>query len=225
MKKKVKRILLIVLIVVIVIIGILGVMVYKEIQTQNRVSAAIEKVIDGDLKPQDIDYKSLGKYGNFTRDISNAVIKYKTDSDEVINAYKKFNPSDIFSEKYMMNPVEGKKYIQDIIDTNLKYEKSVDQDTELLNNSVEKSPFSSRDKDQIRKIIDGLDKSTIKDAKSTLTSINTFYSKVQSIYDYLDSIKGRYTFEDNTIVFNSQQDMDKYDELIKEMKASENALK
>ncbi|WP_238885075.1 hypothetical protein [Clostridium sp. YIM B02551] len=124
-----------------------------------------------------------------------------------------------------MNPVEGKKYIQDIIDTNLKYEKSVDQDIELLNNSVEKSPFSSRDKDQIRKIIDGLDKSTIKDAKSTLTSINTFYSKVQSIYDYLDSIKGRYTFEDNTIVFNSQQDMDKYDELIKEMKASENALK
>ncbi|MDD7793077.1 hypothetical protein [Clostridium sp. 'White wine YQ'] len=225
MKKKVKRILLIVLAVVIIIIGIFGVMVYKEIQTRNRVSAALEKVVAGDLKPQDIDYKSLGKYGDFTRDISNAFVKYKTDSDEVINAYNKFNPSDIFSEKYMMNPVGGKKYVQDIVDTNLKYEKSVDQDTELLNNSVDKSPFSSKDKDQLRELVNKLDENTIKDAKATITSVNTFYSKVESIYDFLDSIKGRYTYKDNTIVFDSQQDMDKYDELIKELKTSENALK
>lgn len=185
MKKK--RVLIVILFLILLAIAAFGKAVYDDIKSQQRADAVIDGIIQNKVQIKDIDYKPLGKYDNYS-------------------------PLDI---KYIKNPEEGKHQIQQYADIFIKSYSSMNDDIAKFQNIIEKSPLSSKEKQKIMEDFKAEESEIADEYKSLPAKMQTAKTKMETLYDFLSSIKGRYNVANNNVIFYSQKDLDKYNELKK----------
>lgn len=207
------------IITILIVIGAL--MVHNEIQYRKRMDAALEQITNEKVEPKDINYSSLGRYGAFVKAFAESCTKLNTDMNSMKSEFDKYENNISIDNKYIENPVEGKQSLKQFSDMCLKFKDLLNQDLAQLMASLEKVPLSSKEKEEMKKRENDENAKFLNEDKQLFTSIEAFNSKVDSLYDFLISKKGKYTVEGNKVIFNSQQDVDKYNELIKVINTAE----
>jgi hypothetical protein len=223
--KKRKKFLLAAISIAIILLGMFAVMVYKEAQYQKRTYSVLAQLMQDKVELKDIDYNSLGKYGDSVKIFSEAYTKFNTDMKNIDSEASQYENINFFEKKYMDNPTEGKENSKHFFDLIPKLEAALTQDQEQVNISFEKIPLPQKPKDEIYKIMNDTKTKLLNETKPLEESLKTLNSKTDALYDFLISRKGKYTSEANNISFNSQQDVDKYKELVTAIKTAAQDVK
>lgn len=208
-----KKIILSVLSIIIIIIAIFLVIGYKEMQYLKRTDTALSQLMDDKINLKDIDYNSLGEYGDSTKAFAETYTKFDTDIKNIEAEEKKYENINVFDVKYLENPEEGKEAADHVLGIIPQLEKVSNQDLDQLNKSFQKIPLPSKEKEAMYKDMDDYKTKSLNKLKPLETGLNILKSKIDDFYDFLISRKGKYTVETNKITFDSQQDVDKSNEL------------
>jgi hypothetical protein len=214
-KMKKKRVLIVILFLILLAIAAFGKAVYDDIKSQQRADAVIDGIIENKVEIKDIDYKSLGKYGAFVKEFCEFYRKLDSDVNNVNSELGKYDNYNTLDIKYIKNPEEGKQQIQQYADTFIKTYSSLNDDIANFQNIIEKSPLSSKEKQKIMEDFKAEEGEIADEYKSLPAKMQSVKTKIETLYDFLSSIKGRYDVTQNNVIFNSQKDLDKYKELEK----------
>lgn len=218
MKKK--QILISFLVIVIAIVAVIGNLIYRDIKLQQKVDSILNQVMEEKIQPKDIDYNSLGKYGEFTKEFGELYVKFQDDKKKIEAGIEEHKNDNVLDKKYLEDPVAAKKRSKEFLDVFINLDKTLKQDLELLKQCMIKAPASSEEKQEVIKMIDESNEQLSNETKKTLELITAFSSKCNELYDFLISIKGKYVFEGNNVIFDTQKDLDKYNELINAIMAT-----
>ena len=213
MKKK--RVLKVIVILILLVIAAIGKAVYDDIKSEHRADAILDDIVANKVEIKDIDYNSLGKYGAFVKEFGEFYVKLDSDTNTMKSEFDKYDNYNVLDLKYIKNPEEGKKQIGQFADEFSKACTILNDDIASFDNAIEKAPLSSTEKEKIKKDFEAEESKTVDEFKSLSENVQSMKTKGQALYDFLTSIKGKYEVTNDKLIFDSQVDLDKYNELEK----------
>lgn len=223
MKKK--NIVVAIIIVIALAVGVGGKVFADNVKQKQKTYDTLEKFFTDEIKGEDIDYKSLGKYENSVRDIVKKADKITEDTKKIEVELSQYKVQGIMDSKYLRDPEAGKKNIQEISKLGIEFEQTFQTDVKELTESIEKMPISQKEKEILRNSYDSEIKASMDELKSYSELIKGAFSKTEALFDYLISKKGSYSVQGGQIMFNSQKDVDGYNKLVSELNSLVNNLK
>jgi len=130
MKKK--QLIISFLAITITIVAIIGYLVFSDIKQQQMVDSVINQVIEGKIQPKNIDYNSLGKYAEFTKEFGELYVKIEDDKKKIEAGIEEHKNDNVLDKKYLEDPVAAKKRSKEFLDVFVNLDKILKQDLELL---------------------------------------------------------------------------------------------
>jgi hypothetical protein len=223
MKKK--RILKGVLIVILLLAAFFAKAVYDEVKRQQRTGAILNDITSKKVELKDIDYSSLGKYGTFVKEFGEYYIKLDSDKNNFEAEINKFENYDIIDLKYIKDPEEGKKQVKQYADTYSKMDILLNEDFDNLQKVFESAPIPSKQKEEIKKKFTEDVPKILNEYKSLSNNVQATKTASETLFDFLISIKGKYTIEKDEIIFDYEKDLEKFRELEKAVLANGKNMK
>lgn len=217
LKMKKKNIIAAVIIVVILGVGLFGKAVFDEVKLRIKVNEVLTQVFEEKIKNENIDYNSMGKYGDSVKDVVSNAEKLITDVNNLEDDAKKYEVEKVMNAKYLKDPVSGKQNLQDISKSILGFEQLFNNDMEQLSDSLEKMPLSNKDKEDLRKTIENENKNLSKEIQPTVEYLKVMFTKNEALFDFLIQKRGKYSVQGDQILFNSEKDMNDFNKLVDDL--------
>lgn len=215
MKKK--NIVVAVIIVIALAVGVGGKVFADNVKQRAKTYEVLDKFFNNEIKGEEIDYKSLGKYENTARDVVKKAEKIDEDAEKFEVALSQEKMEEVMNIKYLSDPAAGKQNIQEVSKVAVDFEKTFQDDINGLKDSIEKLPMSQKQKEELQKIHEKDTKEITEELKTNMEFIKGTFSKTEALFDYLISKKGSYSVQGGQLMFNSQKDVDGYNKLISEL--------
>ena len=231
MKKKIKKILIAIGILLLLLAAAIGYAVYKDLKQEEVLKQEVLKLSNKDLLNDNfgIEIKTTGDYAyvenaikKFYKELSDNVriLKYTLEDDNLINILSVDN-----LEKDRPHFLSSHQTITTVKTNTTKATNKIKQlcEEEYIKNLLDKDKVSDYYIDFYKKIMyTEQDLKTLAETKEEMeefsNNLNLFLDKIEEILNMLEKNNSSWKIEDNQIYFQTNEQVDEYNKLYKELK-------